>query len=112
MASTKTKLTLSIDSSLVKRLHQFLEENPGHPSISSVFEQSMSSYLDYFDPVFERLRSGDTDLALSLVESGLFRTISPIGSLINEFSKIRTQWEEEKKKNNSKSIKKTKKKSV
>ena len=112
MALTKTKLTLSIDGELIKRLHKFLEENPGHPSISSLVEQSLSGYIDYFAPVLERARNGDAKAAITLFESGLFRAVAPLAHLSNELVNLRTELEVAKTKKPQKSRNAAKKKSV
>jgi hypothetical protein len=115
MAFTKTKLTLSIDSGLVKRLHKFMEDNPGHPSISALFEQTLTGYIDHFSPMLERARNGDAEAAIAMMESSIFRVSGPLRKMTDDVMNLRTEWEVQKKQvtqNPKPPTKKTKKKSV
>jgi hypothetical protein len=112
MAGTKSKLTLSVDAELIKRLHAFVNENPGHPTISGLFEQMMVAYVDHFGPVLDRARAGDAEASIAMLESAIFRVTTPLGQMMNDVSNLRRDLEVEKKKNTTKPVKKTKKKSV
>jgi hypothetical protein len=112
MANTKSKLTLSVDTGLIERLHAFVNENPGHPSISAMFEQTMVAYVDYFAPVLERARSGDARASIALLESSMFRTLTASNQMVSDVVKLRADLEVQEKKNIAKPARKTKKKSV